>query len=149
MIATGQPHDAEGRVAEHAGGDARFLDRAVAAAKRADPAKIDVARPDLLASADDAGVGGVVGDRVDDGSRTSCAWIAAERTRESESEKPVFKTESSSASSPSSVQIACSRASGLVLDAKSSRSAGTTVWSPRNTINFCASLRHQPLECDR
>src|SRR6202042_1466851 len=66
----GKPGDAERRMAEHAGGDAGLLDLGVAVHDAADPAQIDVHRPDRPAADDDAGGGAVVRHSVE-----YLAWI--------------------------------------------------------------------------
>ncbi len=61
----GEPSDAERGMAEHAGGDAGLLDLRIAIHDAADPAQIDIERPDRPAADDDAGRGAVVGDGVE------------------------------------------------------------------------------------
>ena len=56
---------------EHGGGDARLLDLPVAPQHRRHPWDVDLVHVEALVGDDDAGVGGVVGDRVDDRPRRS------------------------------------------------------------------------------
>lgn len=62
----GQPGDALGRVVEHRGGDPGLFDHAVAVEDRRHPPQVDLARPHGAAAHHHAGVGGVVGDGVED-----------------------------------------------------------------------------------
>ena len=71
----GEPGDAERRMAEHAGGDAGLLDLGVAIHDAADPAQVDIERPDRPAADDDAGRRPVVGHGVEDLARVLQARI--------------------------------------------------------------------------
>src|SRR5215831_13601206 len=62
----GEPGDAEGRMAEHAGRDAGLLDLRILVHDAADPAQVDLERPDRPPADHDAGGGAVVGHRVED-----------------------------------------------------------------------------------
>src|ERR1700722_1790801 len=61
----GEPGDAKRRMAEHAGGDAGLLDLGVAVHDAADPAQVDVHRPDRAAADHNDGGGAVVRHRVE------------------------------------------------------------------------------------
>jgi hypothetical protein len=61
----GQPGHAGGRVVQHRGGQAGFLDHAVLEQHGADPAQVHVHRPHRPAAQHDAGVGGEVADGVE------------------------------------------------------------------------------------
>ena len=54
---------------EHAGGKPGLFQLAVTIAQRADPAQVGIQRPQRAAAEHDAGVGGIVGDGVEDLSR--------------------------------------------------------------------------------
>src|SRR6202161_2791022 len=56
----GEPGDAERRMTEHAGGDAGLLDLGIAVHDAADPAQVDVHRPDRPDADHDAGGGALV-----------------------------------------------------------------------------------------
>ena len=71
----GKPGNAQRRMPEHAGGKARLLDLAVAVHDAADPAQVDVHRPNRPPAGDDAGRGAVVGNRVEDLARVLHAGI--------------------------------------------------------------------------
>ena len=71
----GEPGDAERGMAEHAGGDAGLLDLGIAIHDAADPAQVDIERPDRPAADDDAGRRPVVGDGVEDLARVLQARI--------------------------------------------------------------------------
>ena len=71
----GEPGDAERRMAEHAGGQARLLDFGILVHDAADPAQVDVHRADRTSAHRDAGGGAVVGDGVDDLARVLQARI--------------------------------------------------------------------------
>src|SRR5665213_1739672 len=62
----GEPGDAKRRMAEHAGGKPGLLDLGIAVHDAADPAQVDVERPDRAAAERDAGGGAIVGHRVAD-----------------------------------------------------------------------------------
>jgi hypothetical protein len=62
----GEPGDAQCRMAQNAGGDAGLLDLGILVHDAADPAQVDVHRPDRAAADGDAGGGAVVGDGIAD-----------------------------------------------------------------------------------
>src|SRR5580700_5695845 len=61
----GEPGHSQGRMTEHAGGNAGLLDLGVAIHDAADPAQIDVHRADRPATDHDAGSGAIVRHRVE------------------------------------------------------------------------------------
>ena len=56
-----------GGMVEDAGAEPGLLDLGIARDDRAHPAHVDLVGPHGAAADDDAGIGGIVGDRVDDG----------------------------------------------------------------------------------
>src|ERR1700728_2221016 len=65
----GEPGDAERGMAEHASSDAGLLDLGIAIHDAADPAQVDLERPDRPAADDDAGCSAVVGNGVENFAR--------------------------------------------------------------------------------
>src|SRR5215472_13462046 len=72
----GQPGDAVGGMAEYPGRHAGLLDRLVQVEHGRDPAQVAGVRADGTAAGDEAGVGGVVRDRVDDGAQVAGLRVA-------------------------------------------------------------------------
>src|SRR5689334_7589344 len=62
----GKPGNAERRMAEHARRKPRLLDLRVAIHDAADPAQVDIHRPDWPSAHGDAGGGAIIGNRIDD-----------------------------------------------------------------------------------
>src|SRR5262249_20319745 len=70
-----RPGDTECRMAEHAGGDPSLLDLGVTVHDAANPAQVDLHRPDRATAHGDAGGGAVVRDGVEDFARVLEAGI--------------------------------------------------------------------------
>ncbi len=71
----GEPGDAVGRMIEHGGGDTGLFNGTVAPTEGGDPTKVSVERFERAAADDECGVGGVIGDGIDDFASDLCFGI--------------------------------------------------------------------------
>lgn len=78
--AVDQPEDAGDRVVQHARAEAGFLDHAIARNDDADPAQVEGVDGVVRRAKHDPGVGGVVGNRIDDAARLARGGIGAQYT---------------------------------------------------------------------